>query len=63
MQLLKPKYRFQSSVICLVFTDYESWISIESSLYKEVQADLERQFETLIGSVTDCNFLKYCFED
>lgn len=56
MHLLESMYRFQNSVICQVFTDYESWTSIENHLYKEVQADLERQFETLIGSVANSNF-------
>lgn len=56
MHLLKSRYRFQNVVICQIFTDYESWTSIENHLYKEVQADLERQFETLIGSVTNSKF-------
>lgn len=61
MHLLESRYRFQNSVICQVFTDCESWTSIENHLYKEVQADLERQFETLIGSVPNSNFKKKIF--
>lgn len=31
-------------------------IELKNCLYKAMQADLERQFETLIGSVTHSNF-------
>lgn len=55
MHLLKLRYRFQNSVICQVFKGYESRTSIQNHVYKEVQADLEKQFETLIGSVTNFN--------